>query len=124
MPILCPSARARTHCPRSPSQMIFADRHAGYSFDDRHTHAKQGFFYRKAGVPASQRPANGGWIYGGNVFPDGATASVFAGTEHTSTAVGIVVAGAFSIIGAALYLPAIRQEREASGAGDVEPATI
>ena len=27
MPILCPSARARTHCPRSPSQMIFADRH-------------------------------------------------------------------------------------------------
>jgi predicted MFS family arabinose efflux permease len=31
--------------------------------------------------------------------------------EHTSTATGIVVAGAFSIIGAVLYLPAIRQER-------------
>ena len=31
--------------------------------------------------------------------------------EHTSTATAIVVAGAFSIIGAALYLPAIRQER-------------
>jgi hypothetical protein len=44
--------------------------------------------------------------------------------EHTSTAVGIVVAGAFSVVGAALYLPAIRQEREAAGAGNVEPATI
>jgi predicted MFS family arabinose efflux permease len=32
--------------------------------------------------------------------------------EHTSTATAIVVAGAFSIIGAALYLPARRQERE------------
>ena len=31
--------------------------------------------------------------------------------EHTSTATGIIVAGAFSILGAALYLPAIRQER-------------
>lgn len=65
---------------------LTADRHAGYTFDDRHIHAKQGFFYRKAGVPASQRPANGGWIYGGNVFPDGATASVFAGTQYTNTA--------------------------------------
>jgi MFS family permease len=31
--------------------------------------------------------------------------------EHTSTALAIVVAGAFSILGAALYLPARRQER-------------
>ena len=31
--------------------------------------------------------------------------------EHTSTATAIVIAGAFSILGAALYLPAIRQER-------------
>jgi MFS family permease len=31
--------------------------------------------------------------------------------EHTSTATGIIVAGGFSILGAALYLPAIRQER-------------
>ena len=31
--------------------------------------------------------------------------------EHTSTAMAIMVAGAFSIVGAALYLPAIRQER-------------
>ena len=34
--------------------------------------------------------------------------------EHTSTALAIVVAGAFSILGAALYLPARRQERLAA----------
>jgi len=33
--------------------------------------------------------------------------------EHTNTALAMVVAGAFSIIGAALYLPGIRQERAA-----------
>jgi predicted MFS family arabinose efflux permease len=31
--------------------------------------------------------------------------------EHTSTATAIIAAGAFSVLGAALYLPAIRQER-------------
>ncbi len=36
-----------------------------------------GFFYRKAGVPAEERPANGGWIYGGHVFPDGAAGQIF-----------------------------------------------
>ncbi|WP_207796614.1 glycoside hydrolase family 68 protein [Sphingomonas oleivorans] len=39
--------------------------------------ARLGFFYRKAGIPASQRPANGGWIYGGHLFPDGASAKIF-----------------------------------------------
>jgi MFS family permease len=34
--------------------------------------------------------------------------------EHTNTALAIIAAGAFSIIGAALYLPAIRQERAAT----------
>jgi predicted MFS family arabinose efflux permease len=43
--------------------------------------------------------------------------------EHTSTATGIVVAGAFSILGAALYLPAIRQERRKPvDVEDVQPA--
>lgn len=65
---------------------LTADRNAGYSFDDRHTHAKQGYFYRKAGIPAKKRPANGGWIYGGDVFPAGATASVFKGTTFTDQA--------------------------------------
>ncbi len=65
---------------------LTADRHAGYTFDDRHIHAKQGYFYRKAGIPASKRPKNGGWIYGGNVFPDGATASLFEGQTYTHQA--------------------------------------
>lgn len=52
---------------------LTADRHAGYSFDDRHWNARIGYFYRRAGVPASERPANGGWIYGGHLFPDGAS---------------------------------------------------
>ncbi|QTE28249.1 MFS transporter [Pengzhenrongella sicca] len=38
--------------------------------------------------------------------------------EHASTAAAIVVAGAFSVLGAVLYLPAIRQERSAARAGD------
>lgn len=35
--------------------------------------------------------------------------------EHTSTGLAMVVAGAFSILGAVLYLPARRQERKAAG---------
>jgi len=35
--------------------------------------------------------------------------------QHTSTATAIVVAGAFSVLGAVLYLPAIRAERTATG---------
>jgi predicted MFS family arabinose efflux permease len=40
--------------------------------------------------------------------------------EHTSTALAIVVCGAFSIIGAVLYLPAIRHERSARRAPEAE----
>jgi predicted MFS family arabinose efflux permease len=40
--------------------------------------------------------------------------------EHTSTALAIVVCGAFSVIGAALYLPAIRHERASQGAHEPE----
>ncbi|WP_082190244.1 glycoside hydrolase family 68 protein [Frateuria defendens] len=66
---------------------LTADPHAGYVFDDRHVHARLGFFYRKAGIPASQRPRDGGWIYGGHVFPDGASIKVFdPGTPITQNA--------------------------------------
>ncbi|WP_373317506.1 glycoside hydrolase family 68 protein [Neokomagataea tanensis] len=61
-------------------------RNTGLGFDERHTHAKIGYFYRRAGVAASQRPANGGWIYGGLVFPEGASAAVFAGQDYTQNA--------------------------------------
>jgi hypothetical protein len=43
--------------------------------------------------------------------------------QHTSTALAIIVAGAFSIIGAALYLPAIRQERSMAMTSAPELAT-
>ncbi|MCK0117624.1 glycoside hydrolase family 68 protein [Isoptericola sp. S6320L] len=56
---------------------LTADAQAGYAFDERHTHARMGYFFRKAGVPADERPANGGWTYGGNVFPDGAAGTIF-----------------------------------------------
>lgn len=56
---------------------LVADRNAGYTFDDRHTEARLGYFFRKADVPADERPENGGWIYGGHVFPDGATGAIF-----------------------------------------------
>lgn len=56
---------------------LTADPNAGYAFDDRHTHARMGFFYRKADVPTADRPENGGWIYGGHVFPEGAAGAIY-----------------------------------------------
>ncbi len=54
---------------------LVADRNLG--FDDRHTYAKLGYFFRKAGIPADQRPENGGWTYGGLVFPEGVSGEIF-----------------------------------------------
>ena len=48
---------------------LVADRSLG--FDERHQFAKIGYFYRAAGVPADERPENGGWTYGGLVFDEG-----------------------------------------------------
>ncbi len=44
--------------------------------------------------------------------------------ENTSTATAMVVAGAFSVIGAALYLPAIRDEKAAALAPAPEQAVV
>lgn len=52
---------------------LVADRSLG--FDDRHTFARLGYFFRKADV--AERPADGGWTYGGLVFPDGASGAIF-----------------------------------------------
>ncbi|AUG31061.1 glycoside hydrolase 68 family protein [Microbacterium hominis] len=52
---------------------LVADRSLG--FDDRHTFARLGYFFRKAEV--AERPADGGWTYGGLVFPDGASGAIF-----------------------------------------------
>ncbi|WP_345801326.1 glycoside hydrolase family 68 protein [Microbacterium sp. AZCO] len=54
---------------------LVADRKLG--FDDRHVFAKIGYFYRPAGIPAAERPENGGWTYGGLVFKDGVTGKIF-----------------------------------------------
>jgi levansucrase len=54
---------------------LVANRNLG--FDDRHTYARLGYFFRKADIPDEQRPANGGWTYGGLVFPDGASGAIF-----------------------------------------------
>jgi len=61
---------------------LTARKDAGYTFDDRHVHARIGFFYRRSGIPASKRPVGGGWVYGGNVFPDGQSDAIYAGTPH------------------------------------------
>jgi MFS family permease len=44
--------------------------------------------------------------------------------ERTSNQVAMVVAGAISLVGAALYLPALRHEREARRRGATEPVTV
>lgn len=54
---------------------LVADRDLG--FDERHQYAKIGYFYRKADVPAEERPEDGGWTYGGLVFPEGVTGEIF-----------------------------------------------
>lgn len=67
---------------------LVADRHAGYTFDDRHTHARLGYFYRPAGTETSSAggasASNGEWIYGGHVFPDGATGAIFEDQSFTA----------------------------------------
>jgi len=63
---------------------LVADRSLG--FDERHQYAKIGYFYRKAGVPADQRPENGGWTYGGLVFPEGVTGTIFPDQSFSSNA--------------------------------------
>jgi len=65
---------------------LTAKQNQGYGFDDRHVHARIGFFYRRHGGSPGLRPAAGGWIYGGNVFPDGASASVYKGQPFTQQA--------------------------------------
>lgn len=54
---------------------LVADRSLG--FDERHQFAKIGYFSREAGVPADERPENGGWNYGGLVFDEGVTDQIF-----------------------------------------------
>lgn len=47
---------------------LTADPYAGYTFDDRHWHARIGYWYRRASAPQDAP-----WTYGGHLFPDGAS---------------------------------------------------
>lgn len=60
---------------------LVADRKLG--FDERHQYARIGYFYRPAGVPADERPENGGWTYGGQVFDEGVTGKIFEDQSYS-----------------------------------------
>jgi levansucrase len=60
---------------------LVADRSLG--FDDRHVFAKIGYFFRPAGIPADERPENGGWTYGGLVFDEGVTGKIFEDQSYS-----------------------------------------
>ncbi len=100
---------------------LTADPHAGYSFDDRHVHARIGFFYRKAGIPASQRPADGGWTYGGHLFPDGSSVRVFGTAPMTQNAEWSGSARLTNGNNVSLYYTALSFNRTAEGGQDITP---
>jgi levansucrase len=101
---------------------LTADRHAGYTFDDRHTHARIGFFYRKAGLASWQRPPDGGWIFGGYAFPDGASDKVFGNATHTANAEWSGSARLINRQGkVSMYYTALAFNRDANGQ-DITPA--
>jgi levansucrase len=54
---------------------LVADRNIG--FDERHTYAKIGYFFRPADLSDAERPEDGGWTYGGLVFKEGVTGKIF-----------------------------------------------
>ncbi|GAB3753337.1 glycoside hydrolase family 68 protein [Zhihengliuella somnathii] len=58
---------------------LVADRDLG--FDERHHYAKIGYFYRPAGTAegneGGEYAEDGGWTYGGLVFPEGVTGEIF-----------------------------------------------
>jgi levansucrase len=98
---------------------LVADRSLG--FDDRHTYAELGYFFRRTGIPASQRPANGGWTYGGLVFPPGASGEVFDDQSFThqtewSGSTRIFANGRLKV-----FYTAVAFYRDANGA-DIKPA--
>ncbi|MBE0629265.1 MAG: glycoside hydrolase family 68 protein, partial [Burkholderia vietnamiensis] len=100
---------------------LTADPHAGYTFDDRHVHARIGFFYRRAGVPAALRPANGGWIWGGHLFPDGASVKVFGTSPMTNNAEWSGSARLTHGDNVSLYYTATSFNRSAPGGADITP---
>ena len=101
---------------------LTADTRAGYTFDDRHVHARIGYFYRRANIPARLRPANGGWTYGGHLFPDGSSVRIFGGAQLSQNAEWSGSARLMSIGGSvSLYYTALGFNRDADDQ-DISPA--
>ena len=104
---------------------LTADPHAGYVFDDRHVHARIGYFYRPAGIPAVMRPANGGWTYGGHVFPDSASVKVFGNLPMTQNAEWSGSARVTNNGGSiSVFYTALSFNRTADGANITPPVAI
>ena len=98
---------------------LVADRRLG--FDDRHTYAKLGYFFRPAGVPAEQRPANGGWTYGGLVFPPGVSGEIFDDQTFTHQTEWSGSTRIFNNGQVKVFYTAVAFYRDAAGQ-DVKPA--
>lgn len=98
---------------------LVADRRLG--FDDRHTYAKLGYFFRPAGVPAVQRPADGGWTYGGLVFPPGVSGAIFDDQTFTQQTEWSGSARIFNNGDVKVFYTAVAFYRDAAGQ-DVKPA--
>lgn len=104
---------------------LTADPHAGYVFDDRHVHARIGYFYRRAGVPAALRPSDGGWTYGGHLFPDGSSAQVFGAIPMTQNAEWSGSARLLNQGGTvSLYYTALAFNRNPDGSNITPPVAI
>ncbi|WDS37136.1 glycoside hydrolase family 68 protein [Pseudoxanthomonas sp.] len=102
---------------------LTADQSGGYSFDDRHTHARIGYFYRRAGIPARWRPRDGGWIYGGHVFPDGSSVRIFGNIPLSQNAEWSGSARLLGVDGrVSVYYTALAFNRNANDE-DITPST-
>ncbi|MDY0908570.1 glycoside hydrolase family 68 protein [Microbacterium sp. CFBP9034] len=97
---------------------LVADRSLG--FDERHVFAKIGYFFRPAGIPAEERPENGGWTYGGLVFDEGVTGEIFEDQSFSHQTQWSGSARVFKGGEVKLFFTDVAFYRDASGA-DVKP---
>ncbi|WP_232549251.1 glycoside hydrolase family 68 protein [Propioniciclava soli] len=97
---------------------LVADRSLG--FDERHQFARIGYFYREAGIPADERPENGGWTYGGLLFEDGVTGVIFDDQSFSHQTEWSGSARVFPDGTVKLFFTDVAFYRDASGA-DIKP---
>jgi len=98
---------------------LVADRNLG--FDDRHVFAKIGYFYRPAGIPAEQRPKDGGWTYGGLVFDEGVTGEIFEDQSYSHQTQWSGSARIFPSGEVKLFFTDVAFYRDPNGGPDIKP---